>query len=170
MMNSKAEDQAVRTYQLKAIAHGAMVVLVGMFAGVMLTFSVLGEISFWPLFSMTVDVPGDTSLWRGAHTGPIMNGLMCIILAGTLGLVNADPQSAKRVCISLILMVWGNTIFYIARMWGTDNRGLALHTEKYGDGNIFDLIALVPAFVVVGFGIYAVVTVIKLAFKAAKRA
>lgn len=159
------QNASILGYQINAILHGSIVILIGMFAGFMLTFSVLGEISFWPIYSMTIEVPGTTSMWRGAHTGPIMNGLMCIVLAGILGFVNADIHSARKICNSLVLMVWGNTIFYIARMWGT-NRGLALHTEKFGDGNIFDLIAMLPAFIVVGIGIYAVVSIIKLALKA----
>ena len=164
-MNENINQQIVHRYQLKAIIHGSIVILIGMLAGIMLTFSVLGEISFWPVFSMTIDVPGSTSMWRGAHTGPIMNGLMCIVLAGALSFVNADIKSARNICNSLVLMVWGNTIFYIARMWGT-NRGLALKSERFGDGNIFDLIAMLPAFLVVGIGIYAVITFIRLAIKA----
>ena len=164
-MSTREEDQGIRLYQKKAIAHGCMVIMVGLLAGIMFTFSVLGEISFWPLFSMTVEIPGETALWRGAHIGPIMNGLLCIILVMSLSFVNADLHSAKKVCLCLILTAWGNTIFFVARLWGT-NRGLAMHTEKYGDGNVFDLIALTPAFLVVGLGIYAVVVIIKLALKA----
>lgn len=156
---------AIKSYQKKAIKHGVLGILVGMFAGVGLMFSFLGELSFWPLFSIPIEMNGDHTLWRGAHVGPILNGLMCILLSMSLSFLEPTEQEAKKVCNYLSYMVWGNVIFYIARLWGTDNRGLAFSTEHFGPGNIFDVIAMLPAAVAVYWGIYACVIMVSLARK-----
>lgn len=156
---------AISTFQKNAIKHGTLGILVGMFAGVGLMFSFLGELSFWPMFSIPIQMNGDTTLWRGAHVGPILNGLMCILLAMSLSFLEATEQQAKRICNYLSYMVWGNVIFYIARLWGTENRGLAFGTEAFGPGNIFDVIAVLPAGAAVYWGIYASVMIVRLCLK-----
>lgn len=160
-------SNTIKAYQIKAIKHGSIGILIGLLAGFALMISVLGEISGWPFFSFPASVPGTTSMWRGAHTGPILNGLMCILLAMSLSFLNPSEQQAKKICNYLSYMVWGNTIFYIARMWGT-NRGLALNTEQFGQGNWSDAIAMFPAAFAVYWGLHATLSIILLAHKQSK--
>jgi len=154
----------IQKYQIKAIKHGSIGILIGLLAGIALMVSVLGEISGWSFFSISASVPGTPSMWRGTHIGPILNGLMCIGLAASLSFLNPIESQAKKICNYLSYMVWGNCIFYIVRMWGT-NRGLALHTEKFGMGNFADAIAMFPAAIAVYWGLYATVLIILLAHK-----
>lgn len=157
-------DLEIKQQQLRAVVHGSIAILIGLFAGIALTYSALGEIPLWPLLSTKITMPGTVALWRGAHTGPIMNGVMCIALVSCFNLVRADLISARRITNCLVWMVWGNTIFYVARIWGT-NQGLALHSEKFGQGNAFDGLAMVPAVLVMFVTIYAVAVLLRLALK-----
>jgi hypothetical protein len=152
----------IKVYQKKAIKNGTLGILVGMLAGVGLMFSFLGELSFWPLFSIPIEMTSDTGMWRGAHVGPILNGLMCILLAMSLSFLDAQEKQAEKICNYLSYMVWGNVIFYIARLWGTENRGLAFGTEQFGAGNIFDAIAMIPAAIAVYWGIAACLMIVRL--------
>ena len=162
---SEQISQNIKKYQLKAIKHGSLGIFIGLLAGIALTISVLGEISGWPFFSVSASVPGSSSMWRGAHTGPILNGLMCIVLACSLSFLSPSEKQAQKICNYLSYMVWGNCIFYVARMWGTQNRGLALHTEQFGMGNFADAIALFPAAIAMYWGFYATIVIIMLAHK-----
>ncbi|MEC8427120.1 MAG: hypothetical protein VXZ35_01745 [Pseudomonadota bacterium] len=152
----------IKRQQLRAIIHGSLGIIVGLFSGVALTYSAVAEVSLWPLYTTDWQMPGDAALWRAAHSGSLMNGIMCIALTQALNLVNADGKSAAHICNALILMVWGNIIFYIARIWGT-TRGLALKSEQYGEGNLFDAVALFPALVAMLTALYAVIKLIQLA-------
>ena len=141
--------------QRSAIAHGGMAIFIGLLSGIALTYSALSEVSLWPLYTTSWTMPGDTALWRAAHTGSILNGLMCILVALSLNYLNLSQRSTRNIVISLIVMVWGNIAFYLARIWG-NNRGLALKSEQFGDGNIFDVLSMIPAFVAMLFTFYAV--------------
>ncbi|BFM16370.1 hypothetical protein R50073_25530 [Maricurvus nonylphenolicus] len=147
----------VKTLQLSSIFHGSAALLIGLLAGIGLTYSALGEISLWPIFSTPINMPGDIALWRAAHTGSITNGIACIAAGLSLNLLSLPLPTARRICFSLKIMVWGNIIFYIARLWGT-NRGLALHSEQFGTGNMFDVASMLPAFAAIFFTFYAFVT------------
>ncbi|CAM3646766.1 hypothetical protein [Parendozoicomonas haliclonae] len=160
-------QEAIYKQQLRAVIHGSLGIFLGLLAGVALTYSALGEIAIWPWVSIPVDMPGDVSLWRAAHVGSITNGLLCIALPLAFGVVKADGVSARRVCNALIFTVWGNIIFYFARIWGT-NRGLALESERFGEGNFFDGLAMWPAFAAMLVTAYAVIKMILLARQALK--
>ena len=58
------------------IGHGMSVLFVGLVAGVMLVFSLLGVVTLWPLPVWEVLVPGSTRGWQAAHVGGILNGVM----------------------------------------------------------------------------------------------
>jgi hypothetical protein len=159
------DSAAVRYNQLRIVLHACVVIALGLLAGFVLIYSALSEIALWPLFSRAIEIPGDISLWRGAHTGPIMNALMAIGLAWALPLIKAEPQTAQRIATALIVTMWGNTVFYLARVVGT-NRGLALRSELYGAGNLGDAIAMVGACVAIASAACALWWV----FRSARRA
>lgn len=162
------DNNYIRSQQLRAIQHCCIALFLGLMAGIGLTFAALGAITIWPFPAIDYQIPGDLSIWRGAHSGILMNGIMCIVLTACLGVVEADERSARRITSGLLFMVWANTIFYVARIWGT-NRGLALSSEKFGEGNFFDGIAMFPALIGVGISSYAVLYLFVLARRAARK-
>ena len=58
------------------IANGMAVLFIGLIAGIMLVFSLLGVVTLWPLPVWDVQVPGTTRGWSAAHVGGILNGVM----------------------------------------------------------------------------------------------
>ena len=152
----------IKRLQLRGLQHCLIVIFLGLMAGIALTYSALSEVVIWPFFSMPYEMPGDVALWRSAHVGPLLNGALAIVLLLALSLVDADLMSARRITCSLIFMVWANTVFYLIRIWGT-NRGLALDSVRYGEGNMFDGIAMLPALIAIFISSYAVLKLVSLA-------
>lgn len=96
------------------IANGMCVLFVGLLAGVMLVFSLLGVVTIWPLPEWHVLVPGSTRGWQAAHVGGILNGVMisgAALLALHLQLVGRRMQ---WVGYGMIITGWANTVFYWA--------------------------------------------------------
>ena len=56
------------------IGHGLLVILVAMFAGFMLMFSLLGGFELWPGHFLPFRVYGTSEGWVRAHSGGAMNG------------------------------------------------------------------------------------------------
>jgi len=142
--------------QLHGLYHGSLSILLGLISGVILIFSVLHEVAVWPGVSFPFSLPGDVSTWRGAHAGALLNGVMCLLLVFLVGRLTSDEKVIGRISYALILMVWGNGIFYIARAWGA-TRGLALESEKYGAGNVFDIVSMLAASIAMLTTFYAVI-------------
>ncbi|WP_153301741.1 hypothetical protein [Endozoicomonas arenosclerae] len=160
-------ETSIQNYQRRAIYHGCIAILIGLLSGFGLMYNILSEIPLGPFANLPVDIPGEPSLWRGAHTGPILNGVFAIALALSLSLVSPDPKTARRISHALILTVWGNVIFYMARILGT-NRGLAFHSEQFGQGNGFDILAFMSAGIAIFTGIYAIVKLLGLLKRSTK--
>lgn len=152
---------SLHRWQLIAFKHGLFSLLLGLITGVVLIFSVLGEVSLRPWLQSSLQIPGEVSIWRGAHAGALMNGVMCIVLS--LGLPYLKPSEAQmqRVCLGLVIMVWGNGIFYVARAWG-NTRGLAFDSLHFGGGNVADTLAIVAASVAMVSTFYAVIVMLRL--------
>lgn len=154
--------KSVKAYQYLGIFHGSLTVLLGLLGGIGLTFAAIGEVSVWPLFSSSLTLPGELSLWRSAHTGPIMNGLLCLAFSLCLSLFQDQPKPARLIVFAMIFTCWGNNLFYFFRIFGV-NRGLALSTAKYGQGGIMDLLAYLPAFLAIPVTIFACILLAKMA-------
>lgn len=142
--------------QLHGLYHGSLSILLGLISGIILIFSVLHEVAIWPGVSFPFTLPGDVSTWRGAHAGALLNGVMCLLMVFLVGKLTNDEKAIGRISYALVLMVWGNGIFYIARAWGA-TRGLAVVSEKYGSGNIFDMISILAASTAMLTTFYAVI-------------
>ncbi|MGI9280338.1 MAG: hypothetical protein ACR2PX_12040 [Endozoicomonas sp.] len=161
-------EQSIPYHQKKVIFHGLLAILIGLLAGFGLMYNILSEIPLGPFENLPLKIPGDPSLWRGAHTGPILNGLFAIALALSLSLLSPDPVTVRRISNALIITVWGNIIFYLARILGT-NRGLAFHSEQFGQGNVFDMIAFLTAGIAIFTGIYALLRLLTLIKKSPQK-
>ena len=129
------------------IRHGLAALLVALIGGFMLTFKMLGGISFSPLpLFIEYDLPGTVGGWRAVHLGMLMNGLMAIVLGMVVRLFVLADGSASTVRWCVLIAVWGNFCFYLFSMFGY-NHGLSLGTNRLGEGNWAGAAAFIPALV-----------------------
>lgn len=158
----------IKRYQALMLGNAALVVMVGFVSGFMLTFAVLGRIELWPLFAIDHQVPGSIHAWRAAHVGAITNGLLCAMGAFSLPFV-AEGRARQFVTYGLILMAWGNCIFYVFSVFG-NTRGLSGgHVEGMGQSNIYDVFAYVSAVSAATVAIICMVLIAVGAFKNARK-
>ena len=148
-----------------AIANGMVVLFIGLIAGVMLVFSMLGGVGLWPLPIVEVDVPGTARGWTAAHVGGILNGVMIAVLAVLMSRLEMTGKAAFWVGWGLIITGWANTIFYWAGNVSA-NRGLSVTATPYGPGDLAGALAFLGG----GFGmIFTFIAVTLLALAAWKR-
>jgi len=115
-------DGQTRARALTMVGHGCIGIFLGLLMGYGLIFSVLERIEIWPFLSIDGQIPGSIGAWRAAHTGPIMNGLLCIAGAFALSVVPGG--------------IFGNAHSLTG---GT--------SEKFGEANLFDLMGFLPALI-----------------------
>ena len=82
------------------VAHGALVFLVGMVAGLPFALVLLG----------TAVGPGDVRGWRMAHLEGILNGLLLIAVAAAGGHLRLGPRAQPVLFWSLVVTAWGNQV------------------------------------------------------------
>ena len=141
------------------ILNGLAVLFIGLVAGVMLVFAMLGGVGLWPLPIMEVDVPGTARGWTAAHVGGILNGVMIAVLALLMGQLEMAGKPAFWVGWGLIITGWANTIFYWAGNM-SENRGLSVTATPFGPGDLAGALAFLGG----GFGmIFTFIAVILLA-------
>ena len=142
------------------VKHGLIVLLIGLLCGFGLAFSINGFVGFPPIpitWEYTMDAP--PRAWRSAHVGAIANGLMAILIAAVLPYFDLAKSALRKVVGGLIVVIWGNTIFYIASLWAP-NRGLSVTDTQAGPGNLAGIIAYIPAIVAAVILIWTVIYLI----------
>ncbi|MGB1581113.1 MAG: hypothetical protein ACPHER_06370, partial [Nevskiales bacterium] len=106
--------------QANMITQGALIFSGGLFAGLMLTFSLLGHIEVWPLPGQwDIDIPGNSRAWLRTHLGLIMNGLgiWVFMLVGARLLLTEGQQ--KLYVLSVVITAWFNSAgFIIGTLFG----------------------------------------------------
>lgn len=122
------------------IANGMFVILLGLIAGIMLIFSLLGAVTLWPLPAWEVQVPGSTRGWQAAHVGGIMNGVMIAGAALVMRVLSLSDRQVRWAGWGMIITGWANTVFYWAGNLAP-NRGLSMEATPYGEANIWGAIA-----------------------------
>lgn len=162
-MNS-AKTQALAN---QVIGHGMLVLLVGLIAGVMLIFSLLDAVTLWPLPTWQVSVPGSTRGWQAAHVGGIVNGVMMAGVALLMVRLALIDRRALWVGRGMIIMGWGNTVFYWAGNLAA-NRGLSVAATPFGEGDIAGALAFLGGGVAMVFTFVAVIILARSAFEAAR--
>ena len=133
------------------IAHGMMVLFVGLVAGVMLVFSLLDAVALWPFPAIAAEIPGSTRGWQAAHVGGIVNGVMMAAIGMLMTYLNLEGATRRWTYLGAIIMGWGNTVFYWAGNFAP-NRGLSAGDTPYGPGDLAGVLAYL------GGGIAMVVT------------
>lgn len=52
----------------RLVFHGAVLLLLGLVAGLIFTFEAIGHVAVWPLIpQLALDFPGDEASWRRTH-------------------------------------------------------------------------------------------------------
>lgn len=127
------------------IRNGLAGLLLALIGGFMLTFKMLGGISFSPVpIFIDYDLPGTVAGWRAVHLGMLLNGMMAIVIGMVVRLfVLADGQ-AGTVRWGVLIALWGNFCFYLFSMFGY-NHGLTLGANRLGEGNWAGALAFIPA-------------------------
>ncbi|MBO6656261.1 MAG: hypothetical protein JJ934_05165 [Pseudomonadales bacterium] len=147
----------------RVIGHGLLVLFVGLIAGVMLVFSLLGAIELWPIPGIEADIPGSTRGWQAAHVGGIMNGIMLAGIALLMKHFQLTGRKALWVGWGMIITGWGNTLFYWAGNLSA-NRGLSVTETPFGQGDIWGALAFFGGGIAMFFTFVAIGVLVVQAF------
>lgn len=149
------------------IKHGLAALLVALIGGFMLTFEMLGGISFSPMpVFIEYDLPGTVAGWRAVHLGMLMNGMMAIVLGMVVRLFVLADGSANTVRWCVLVAIWGNFCFYLFSMFGY-NHGLSIGANRLGEGNWAGAAAFIPAIVGAVTLLTAVIVLLRAPLKSA---
>lgn len=166
-MNTNLSAQGAERLQRQVIGHGMLVLMMGLLAGVMLIFSILGAVALWPFPTWEVEIPGSTRGWVSAHSGGVLNGVMMAGLALLMGKLKLEGSRAFWVGWGLIIVGWGNTLFYWAANFSA-NRGLSPAATTHGEGGVWATLAFVGGVVGMVFVFVVVIILARAAFEAAR--
>lgn len=164
-MNATSPEGARLAYLV--VGHGMVVLLLGLVAGLMLVFSLLDAVTLWPLPAWEVSVPGSTRGWQAAHVGGILNGVMMGGVALLMARLPLTDKGGWWVGWGMIVMGWGNTVFYWAGNLAA-NRGLSVTSTPFGEGDLAGALAFLGGGVAMAFTFVAVVILARSAFSAAR--
>ena len=138
------------------IGHGAIVMIIGLFAGFGLVMSLIGGFEIWPGNILEFTLPGDSSAWARAHAGGIMNALMIIVGAFVIQGLALPPGPARQINWMLVGAGYANTVFYYGAIL-SQTRALTFGDNRFGETSIAGIIGFAPALV------FAVITIIAFA-------
>lgn len=147
------------------IAHGMLILLIGLFAGIGLLISRVGGLEVWPGRIVGIHVPGSPDAWVRLHLGQFLNAFLITLVALVLPLLEFSRQGEKRICWMLVGTGWANTIFYVAALFAP-NRALTIGDNRLGHGNLASVIGLLPALVFAFVSIVAVAALARQALRA----
>lgn len=143
------------------VFHGLLVIMLGFFGG-MAWIIVLGEyLQFWPLPGIELDLPDNKELWRNAHTGPIMNGVLAIGLAAVSPFIHLSKKMTNAMYSAIVIMIWFNTMGYSVAPFSS-NRGLN------PSGGFLNALTYFPFYIAALSAIFAVALGIVGSYKAMK--
>src|SRR5439155_22503885 len=79
--------------QALMIAHGGLVLLLGMLCGLPFAFHLPVRIELWPIsWAINLTIPGTERGWRGAHLANILNSTMPLGAAAVFHLLTLTPR------------------------------------------------------------------------------
>ncbi|MEG9861862.1 MAG: hypothetical protein V6Z81_05095 [Parvularculales bacterium] len=137
-------------YQKRLLGHAMYVLVIGLLAGFMLAFSLIGGLEILPTIFVDIAVFGTTEGWVRAHAGGIMNAVMMIAFAFALPQCGLAGGRAALYSKGIIFAGWANTVFY----WfgnASGSRALSFTDNVLGGSNIFGVIgysvAVIAAFI-----------------------
>jgi hypothetical protein len=131
-------------FQKTMVGHGALILFVGMCAGIGLLMSLLGGIELIPGHILPASVPGSTDAWVRAHVGGMLNALLIFALAWVIPGVGFSNTATLRLGWLMIGTGWANSVFYWAALFAP-NRAISFADNRFGPSNLATLIGLTPA-------------------------
>nr|AEO27340.1 hypothetical protein [Pseudomonas sp. 19-rlim] len=141
--------------QRNMVGHGAIILLIGMLMGFGLLISLLGGLEFIPGSIVEFAIPGDPGAWARAHVGGMLNGILIILVAILIAMLNLSARLAYHLKWMLVGTGYANTLFYLAALLAP-NRALSFADNRFGESNIFAVVGLLPALVFVVASVVAV--------------
>ncbi|MGQ0622888.1 MAG: styrene-oxide isomerase StyC [Panacagrimonas sp.] len=153
--------------QKRMIGHGALILLIGMLAGIGLLVSLLGGIEVIPGTIIQVDIPGTSAGWVRAHIGSMLNGMLIILVALVIHAIGLAEETARNLRWMLIGTGYANTLFYAAALFAP-NRALSFASNRLGTANLASIIGLAPALIFAVISLIAVFILMKSAFASAR--
>lgn len=103
--------------------HALLVIIIGATAGFAWLISIAGYLQFWPLPAMDISVPDQREAWRNAHMGPIVHGMLIVLIAAISSLLRLTKKESVIMVIASLIEVWGNALGFQTAPF-TTNRGL----------------------------------------------
>ena len=142
----------MEAYQKRLTGHALILLIIGLLAGFMLAFSLIGGLELLPTLFIGIPTFGTTEGWVRAHSGGIMNGLMLIAFAFIMPHCGLAVERLQLFAKGIIFAGWANTIFY----WtgnASGSRALSFTDNALGTSNILGVIgytlAVIAAFVTI---------------------
>ena len=142
----------MEAYQKRLTGHALILLIIGLLAGFMLAFSLIGGLEVLPTLFIGIPTFGTTEGWVRAHSGGIMNGLMLIAFAFIMPHCGLAIERLQLFAKGIIFAGWANTIFY----WtgnASGSRALSFTDNALGGSNILGVIgytlAVIAAFVTI---------------------
>lgn len=133
-------------YQKLMIGNAFLVIVIGMLAGFMLGFGLIGGLEIYPGKIVEMPYYGTADGWARAHIGGLTNGLLIIAVALALPFVPLSEGMRKTSVYGFIYIGWANTAFY----WfgnASASRALSFGDNPMGASNILGAIGFGLAFV-----------------------
>lgn len=134
------QTPAARRFQRLLWVNGFAVMLLGLIAGMLLVFSMVGGFIIWPVLDFPADIPGSVRGWKAAHVGGLTNGLLLLFIGAVVTQVPLTARALRFVGWSFLLTGWGNTVFYWAGNLAP-NRGVSVQANDYGEASVAGTIA-----------------------------
>lgn len=104
--------------------HAILVIIIGSTAGFAWLISLAGYLQLWPLPPMEIPIPDEKELWRNAHLGPIMHGMLMMIIVAVSSLLTLTKKESRILVLAAIIEMWGNAFGFQSAPF-TSNRGLS---------------------------------------------
>ena len=123
MVDNKTYPGLTKNQRATMSFHAFVVILIGSTAGFAWLISLAGYIQLWPLPPIDIPVPDQKELWRNAHLGPIVHGMLVLLVASFSPLLKLTKKEAKILVIAGLVEVWGNAVGFSVAPF-TSNRGL----------------------------------------------
>jgi len=153
----------MKTQQRRMVAHGAIVILIALFAGFGLVISLIGGFEVFPGTIIEFGFPGDPGAWARTHAGGIMNGLLVITGALVTHAMDLPQKTASRLFWMLVGTGYANTVFY----WGAlfaPSHAVSFGSNRLGQTNLAGMLGFAPALVFAFITMIAMVTLIRHGF------
>jgi hypothetical protein len=137
----------VMSHPTLLIKNGAVAMVVALFGGFALIFSMVQAIPLSPLpFSLDYQIPGTPAGWRILHIGMLLNGIMALVVGLVLRSFAFTKLTSAIAAWGTVIAIWGNFAFYLFGMFAP-NHGVTLQGNKLGEASIAGALAFLPAFV-----------------------